>query len=278
MKNYVDFSGRTSSFRHTTLCAVFFYGKKHFRGTMKKLKLQSEVVYLAAIVLLAFSVAMLTSVDFGISMIVAPAYILSLILPNLTFGQAEYVLQGILFVLFCIIMKKFRLSYLSSFVTCLLYGAVLDLFRLIPLFNPTITPPGSMDLWARIVMFVFGILMTSFSVALFFKTYLFPQVYDMFVKCVSHKYTLKRGVFKTCFDLFMLALGTTMTLAAFKKFVGINWGTLVMTLLNGTLISLFSKLLDKCVIVTPIFKSFASHFDLDEPMPKVKCSPYVREI
>ena len=40
---------------------------------MKKLKLPSEVVYLAAIVLLAFSVAMLASVDFGISMIVAPA-------------------------------------------------------------------------------------------------------------------------------------------------------------------------------------------------------------
>ena len=68
---------------------------------MKKLKLPSEVVYLAAIVLLAFSVAMLTSVDFGISMIVAPAYILSLVVPNFTFGQAEYVLQAILFVLFC---------------------------------------------------------------------------------------------------------------------------------------------------------------------------------
>ena len=108
---------------------------------MKKLKLPSEVVYLAAIVLLAFSVAMLTSVDFGISMIVAPAYILSLVVPNFTFGQAEYVLQAILFVLFCIIMKKFRVSYLCSFVTCLIYGAVLDLFRLIPLFNPTITPP-----------------------------------------------------------------------------------------------------------------------------------------
>ncbi len=245
---------------------------------MKKLKLPSEVVYLAAIILLALSVAMLTSVDFGISMIVAPAYILSLVVPNITFGQAEYVLQGILFVLFCIIMKRFRLSYLSSFVTCLIYGAVLDLFRLIPLFNPTITPPGSMDLWARIVMFILGVPLTAFSIALFFKTYLHPQVYDMFVKCVSHKYAFKQGVFKTCFDFFMLALGTTMTLVFFKKFVGINWGTLVMTIFNGTLISAFSKLLDKCIIAVPIFKSFASHFDLDEPMPKIAHNEYKREI
>lgn len=74
---------------------------------MKKLKLPSEVVYLAAIVLLAFSVAMLTSVDFGISMIVAPAYILSLVVPSLSFGQAEYVIQAMLFVVFCVVMKTF---------------------------------------------------------------------------------------------------------------------------------------------------------------------------
>lgn len=245
---------------------------------MKKLKLPSEVVYLAAIVLLAFSVAMLTSVDFGISMIVAPAYILSLVIP-ITFGQAEYVIQAILFVIFCIVMKNFRISYLSSFITCLLYGAVLDLFRLIPIFNPAVTPPGSMDLWVRIVMFILGVPMSAFSIALFSKTYLYPEVYDLFFMGISKKYCIKTAVFKTCFDAFMLVLGTTMTLAFFKKFVGINWGTLVMTVCNGTLISLFSKLLDKCIDVKPIFKRFASHFALDEPIPtRIKHSAYVREI
>lgn len=135
-----------------------------------------------------------------------------------------------------------------------------------------------MDLWARIVMFVLGVPMSAFSISLFMKTYLYPEVYDLFFMGISKKYRIKTAVFKTCFDMFMLALGTTMTLVFFKKFVGINWGTLVMAIFNGTLISLFSKLLDKCVVAVPIFKSFASHFDLDEPMPKVKSSPYVREI
>lgn len=183
MKTYVDFSGPKPPFRHTTLCAVFFMAK-HTLRYYEKLKLPSEVVYLAAIVLLAFSVAMLTSVDFGISMIVAPAYILSLVVP-ITFGQAEYVIQAILFVIFCIVMKNFRISYLSSFITCLLYGAVLDLFRLIPIFNPAVTPPGSMDLWVRIVMFILGVPMSAFSIALFSKTYLYPEVYDLFFMGIS---------------------------------------------------------------------------------------------
>lgn len=71
---------------------------------------------------------MLTAANFGISMIVAPAYILSLKTGFLTFGQAEYVLQAGLFIVFCLVMRKFKAVYLSSFVTCLIYGAVLDLW------------------------------------------------------------------------------------------------------------------------------------------------------
>ena len=43
-----------------------------------KIKLSSEATYVAAIILLSFAVAMLSAADFGISMIVAPAYLLSL--------------------------------------------------------------------------------------------------------------------------------------------------------------------------------------------------------
>ena len=44
---------------------------------MKKIKIYSEIIYLLSIIIISFSVAMLSAVDFGISMIVAPAYILS---------------------------------------------------------------------------------------------------------------------------------------------------------------------------------------------------------
>ena len=117
-----------------------------------KIRVHSEMIYLLAIFLLALAVAMLTAADFGISMIVAPAYLLSLKTGFLTFGQAEYVIQAGVFVLLCLILRNFRFVYLMSFVTCLVYGAVLDLWRRLPCFNPSVTAPGSMALWLRVVM------------------------------------------------------------------------------------------------------------------------------
>ena len=230
----------------------------------KKRIFPAELAYLLALVLLAFAVAMLTTAGFGVSMIVAPAYLVSLKVSILSFGQAEYVLQAGLFIVFCLVMRKFKAVYLSSFVTCLIYGAVLDLWRLLPVFNPNVTAPGSMAVPLRIVMFVFGILLTSLSVACFFKTYLYPQVYDFFVKGVSARFHIKRSFFKTCFDLSCLAVGSAMTLLFFGKFVGISFGTLFMALITGTVIGFFGKILDKVLDVTPFFPKFAAHFSLEE--------------
>ena len=230
---------------------------------MKKVKIPSELVYVMAIVLLSLAVAMLTAADFGISMIVAPAYLLSLKLNFLTFGQAEYVIQAGVFIILCIVLRKFKFIYLFSFVTCLIYGAVLDLWRLIPFFNPSVTAPGSMALWARIIMFVAGVLLTSFSVALFFKTYIYPQVYDFFVKAVSLRYGIKLSLFKTAVDLTCLTASVIMTFCFFGELRGLNWGTLVMAVFNGTIIGFFSDLLDKAFDVQPLLKKFSSLFALE---------------
>lgn len=227
----------------------------------KKIKLPSEVVYFMGIVLLALAVAMLTAADFGVSMVVAPAYLLSLKVDFLTFGQAEYVVQAIVFILLCVILKKFKPIYLFSFMTCLIYGAVLDLWRLLPAFNPAITPPGSNPMWQRIVMFIIGVILTSFSVALFYKTYLYPQVYDFFVKAVAEKYNLKVYIFKTCGDIAMLILSGCLTFWFFGEIKGINFGTLIMAFVNGAIIGFFSKIFDKYFEFSPIFKKLAGIFD-----------------
>lgn len=228
----------------------------------RKIKISSEVTYFAAIVLLSLAVAILSTADFGISMIVAPAYLLSLKAGFLSFGQAEYVVQAIVFILLCIVLKRFRFVYFFSFGTCLIYGFVLDLWRKIPFLNPVATPPGSMNLPLRIAMFVIGMILTSFSVALFFKTYLFPQVYDFFVKAVSCKYGIKLSRLKTIVDLSCLTASVIMTFAFFGEIRGIGWGTLIMALLNGTVIGFFSKLLDKAFDFKPTFTRFAAMFKL----------------
>ena len=231
---------------------------------MKKITLPDEGVYLFANILMAFSVAMLTAADFGISMIVAPAYLLSQKLTFLTFGQSEYVLQAGVFVLFCVLMKRVKAVYFGSFFTCLLYGAVLDAWRwLVPLFNPNLTAPGSMALPLRVGMFIVGMVLTSLSVALFFRCYWYPQVYDFFVKGVSQRFSLNRTRFKMGFDLCCLAVSVAMSLLLFGTFVGVGFGTLIMACCNGLLIGWFSRLLERYVELKPLFPKLAAAFSLD---------------
>ena len=274
----MDFSEKALIFRHTpgAVYGDFLEESKMAKTTAPqdrptapartpkgKICISSELTYLLAIVLRALAVAILTAADFGISMIVAPAYLLSLKVGVVTFGQAEYIIQTGVFILLCVVLRKFRPIYLMSFVTCLIYGAVLDLWRLLPCFNPAVTEPGSMVLWIRIPMFLVGVLLTSFSVALFFKTYLYPQVYDFFVKAVSQRYGLRLSRFKTCVDLTLLLASTVMTFCFFGKPVGLNWGTLVMAVCNGTVIGFFSGWLDRAFVFRPRFAKFASLFALE---------------
>lgn len=230
---------------------------------MKKIKIYEEFAYLFATVFLAFAVAMISTTGFGLSMIVSPAYILSQKVSFLTFGQSEYVVQGIMFVVFCILMKKVKLIYLSSFITGLIYGAVLDLWQIvIPHFNPDITPVGSLPFALRVVYFVLGMVLTSFTIAIYFKVYLYPQIYDFFVKGVSEKFGIKLSKFKTAYDLAFLVISVIMSLVLFGEFVGVGIGTLIMAVCNGTIIGFFSKLLDKYFVFEPKFKKFSKYFEI----------------
>ena len=231
---------------------------------MKKMHICSEAAYAAAILLLSLAVAMMAAAGFGVSMVAAPAYIISQKAGILTFGQCEYVVQGALFVVFCILMRRVKPVYFSAFLTGVLYGAVLDLWRLaLPHFNPAVTTPGTLPLIVRLTYFAAGMVLTAFSVALFFRTYLYPQVYDFFVKGVSGKFGLNRSRFKIAFDAACLAASCVLTLLLFGTFVGIGVGTLVMTCCNGLLIGFFGKLLDRYFAFEPLFKKFADYFELE---------------
>lgn len=150
---------------------------------MKKIRVSSEWIYVLAVLVLSFATAMLAAADMGMSMVVAPAYILSLKVSFLTFGQAEYVVQGTLFVVFCIVMRKVKPLYFFSFASGFIYGLALDFWRMvIPHFNPELFPPGSLPFFVRVVYFIIGFFVNSLGVALYFHTYFYPQVYEFFVK------------------------------------------------------------------------------------------------
>ncbi len=213
---------------------------------MKKMKISNELIYVLAVVVLSFATAMLAAADLGLSMVVAPAYIVSLKAGFLTFGQAEYIVQGMLFILFCILAGRVRVWYFFAFASGLIYGAVLDFWRMvIPHFNPELFAPGSLPLSLRIIYFAVGFLLNSLGVALYFKTYFYPQVYEFFVKGISKRYNIPLPRFKIGFDMTCLVIAAVLSFVLFHGFVGIGAGTVVLAFGNGPLIGFYGRWMDK---------------------------------
>ena len=212
---------------------------------MKKRTFYTEISYTIGVVLLSLATALTEAAGFGVSMVVAPAYLIHLrlspVFPSFTFGIAEYVFQAFLLLLTVILLKRFRLSYLFSFVTALIYGAFLDLF--ISMIEHI--PHESIS--TRIIFFVSGVIICSFSVALLFRTYIPPEVYELFVKEVSQKHGFNLSRFKTIYDCSSCLLGIILSFVffGFGRFEGIGIGTVLCAILNGPLIGLFGKLFEK---------------------------------
>lgn len=214
---------------------------------MKKKGFYTEVAYLIGIVGIALGVGFMERADFGLSMVVAPAYVLHRavsVIPGFeffTFGVAEYTLQAVLLVLLAAVVRKFRLSYLFSFVTAVVYGYVLDLILLL-------MPQISADnYFLRILFFILGEFFCSVGVSMMFHTYISPEAYELFVSEVSKTYHRKTHKVKTVYDCVSCVVGIVLSFVffGFGSFVGIGWGTVICALINGVIIGGMSKLEDR---------------------------------
>ena len=209
---------------------------------------------------LAFAVALAAASDFGLSMIVSPAYLVSLKTGFLTFGQSEYLVQALLFLILCLCLRRFRLLFLGSFLAGVLYGAILDLWRLLPFLDPAVSPPENTPIPLRIVYFILGMVLCSLAVAGYFHSYLYPQVYDFFVKAVSEHFSLDRTRFKRLYDLAFLIISLALSLLSFGAIRGIGWGTLVLTSLNGPIIGFFDRWIAAHVDTPALFPKLEERF------------------
>ena len=200
-----------------------------------------ELAYAIGLVVLAFGTALMERAEFGMSMVVAPAYVLHLkisqVLPFFSFGMSQYVFQAVLLIVLSVVTRRVKKSYFLSFVTAFIYGLVLDLVigvvALLPLEG----------LFRQILSFVFGLCICSTGVALLFRTYLPPEAYELFVKELSQKHGWPLGKTKTVYDCCSCALGVLLSLCFFGAFVGVYWGTVISAVVNGWLIGRIDRLL-----------------------------------
>ena len=91
-----------------------------------------ELAFVFAILFLQLGTSLSAKADLGISMIVAPAYVLHLKLHTYfsfaTFGFLQYTVQALLLIALCILSRKVKLNWVLSFVTAFIGGNVLDLY------------------------------------------------------------------------------------------------------------------------------------------------------
>ena len=223
---------------------------------MKKIKRASELLWLFGIVFVALGVSICSKADLGVSMIAAPAFVVaeavSAILPSLTVGVTEYVIQGILLIFLCIVVGRFNWRYLLAFAVAVLYGYTLDFFLWI------MADVSFNAIWLRWVMLIVGDMVTAFGVACFFRTYMPLQVYELFVAEIADKFNFSISRVKACFDMTLLVVSVVLALTLFGDVTSFNWstiyyssfhsiglGTFVTTAINSPLIAFTGKLIDR---------------------------------
>lgn len=227
---------------------------------MKKIHRMNEAAWVLGILLCNLGIALCTKANLGLSMIAAPPYILSRYFGGiaaeggaaffsfLTQGTCEYIWQGLLLLLLCLIIRRFRPRYLLAALTAVLSGFTLDgfLWLLHGYDIPTALP-------LRILLFAAGMVVTALAIAFFFRTDLPLSVYELVVVEIARRFSLSTGRVKQVNDLCMLAISLLLDLLLLGGFCGVGWGTLIISLVNAPLISLFGRWLDRIFDFDPLF-------------------------
>lgn len=204
----------------------------------------SELAYILGIVALAFGTAWMELADFGMSMVVAPAYLIHLKLSQFfswySFGVSEYIFQAVLLIIISLIMRHFKKGYLFSFVTAVIYGFTLDFaISVVDIYSTT-------KIAGKVSAYLIGMLFCAMGVSLLFRTYLSPEAYELLVKELSVKYRIPISRVKTIYDCCSCTIGILLSFTFFGigHFEGVKLGTIVCALVNGWLIGRFNQIFD----------------------------------
>ena len=234
---------------------------------MKRIGKASELLWIFGIMFVALGVAICSKADLGVSMVAAPAFVvqeaIAFLSPVLTVGVTEYIIQGILLIIMCLVVGRWNWLYLLAFAVAVLYGYVLDFF-LWMMQDVSLTA-----VWQRWVMLLVGDMVTAFGVASFFRTYMPLQVYELFVAELADRFQIPITKVKSAFDITLLVLSVVLAVTLFGDVASFDWstighasfhsiglGTIVTTMINSPLIAGMGKLIDRFFEPTARFASW----------------------
>lgn len=208
-----------------------------------------EISWIVGNILCALGNCLTAKSLFGLAPIVAPAFIIQKELTFLTVGVCEYIIQGLLLLLCCLIIGKFKGKFFFTICNIIFYGACFDVWNLYIL--SWLDVSGSIA--GRITVAAIGTLITGFAIALMVRTYIPPSVYEIFVKEIAESKKIDFSKIKLIFDTSMLALSIVLMFIILGRFDLSFIGplTIISAFLNSVLIRFFGKIIDKFFEFTP---------------------------
>ena len=209
---------------------------------MKKTVFYTELAFFLGLALLALGTSLTAYGNIGISMVVAPAYVLHLFvsqfLPWFSFGVAEYVLQAIVLLVLILVLRKAKWSYLLSFGVTLLYGFALD-------GSMTLTAMLPDNLYWRIGAYIVGAVICCNALTLLFTSYFPPEAYELFSKEIAAKHQKPVHRIVNIYNLCSLLLAVILSLTLFHRIEGIGIGTVICAFAYGYIIKFFQTVYGK---------------------------------
>ncbi len=222
----------------------------------KKIVFYTELVYCIAIFFLAWGSALMVHGKLGVSVVVAPSYVLHLrYIENFsffTYGFAQYFIQAAFLLVLCFIIRRFHWTYIGSFLTAFIFGVFLD-FNLYLLSEVNL-----LSIASRIIFFSFGLILCAITIAMLFRTYLPIFVYELVVRELSTKYHLSLHHVKIAYDIFscLLSIFFSFSLLGFWNVSAIGVGTVISAFLNGPIIAYTTRFLDSHFIFKARYPKF----------------------
>ena len=213
----------------------------------KKIIKLGELSWVIGNILCAVGNCLISKSAFGLSAIIAPAFILNRKIGFLTVGVCEYIIQGLLLALCCLIIGKFKGKFIATICNILFYGFVFDIINYTLLFIQPST------VLVRILCASVGMLITGLGVALMLRTYIPPAAYEIFVKEIAEEKGFNVNKMKLIFDASMLTITAILMFALLRGFYIDIIGplTVIAAFLNSVLIGFFGKILDKYCDFSP---------------------------
>lgn len=206
-----------------------------------------EIALLVAVMINSINLCLLVKSSFGISTLSSVPFVLSSVLSGLSFGTWTFLIQIITMIILVFIIKKFKTSYIFSFVVASFFSMFVDIVTLLMNGLP-------IGFWWRISYFLIGFVGLGFGAALFIKSKLPAMPFDLFVRDVSEEKNWSIRRVKIVYDLVSVGISIAVSYLFLHKIVGVGIGTIVSAFTMGIVVQFFVKILEKNYSFEPYFK------------------------